>query len=108
VSDQAPATSQDPITTDGDDPRIECEFPRGRDTWRFVCPRSEAGATIEAAFTLADAGELDRFDVSWLSVLIDRALSGSGSEQTTTQTSRRRKQAPTRLQSRSRMPWSKD
>lgn len=108
MSDRAPATLREPETRDGDDPRIECDVVRGRETWRFACPRSEAGGLISAAFDLADAGEIDRFDVSWLVVLIERALAGGSDARTTTLSPTDREDASGRIHRHSRTPWSKD
>ena len=108
MSEHAPATIQDPLATDGEDPRIECEITRGRQTWRFVCPRSEAGSMITAAFELADSRELDRFDVSWLALLIERALAGGSGARTTTLSPTAREDASGRIHRHSRTPWSKD
>lgn len=108
MSEHTPATSQEPTTRDGEDPHIECEIHRGHETWRFVCPRSEAGGMVTAAFDLADAGAIDRFDVSWLLVLVERALEGHGSDRTTTLSPAERADAPGRNLRHSRKPWSKD
>ena len=90
------------------EPPIVCEFLRGTHTWRYVFGRRDAHGAIEIAIESVRKGELDRFDLELLGLLIENAMKSGGTRVTTitqpiTSDTHASKQRPT-----SRKPWNKD